>query len=101
MSRVRRSILVSFFFIHVITLSLRNSGLLKPGEMCLVLGCPGSGCTTFLKAIANERDSYAKVDGDVRYAGIDHMEMKKHYKGEVAYNQEGRFVSLSGFRITF
>ncbi|KAI8981169.1 ABC-2 type transporter-domain-containing protein [Trametes punicea] len=65
-----------------------SSGLLKPGQMCLVLGCPGSGCTTFLKAIANERKEYARVLGDVRYAGIDAHEMRKYYKGEVVYNGE-------------
>ena len=70
--------------------------MLKPGEMCLVLGCPGSGCTTFLKTIANERDSYFGVNGDVRYAGIDNTEMNKHYKGEVVYNGEGRLCSFSG-----
>ena len=63
--------------------------MLKPGEMCLVLGCPGSGCTTFLKTIANERKDYARVSGDVRYAGIDAREMAKYYKGEVVYNEEG------------
>lgn len=57
--------------------------------MCLVLGCPGAGCTTFLKTIANERKDYAGVNGDVRYAGIDAAEMQKYYKGEVVYNQEG------------
>ena len=67
--------------------------------MCLVLGCPGSGCTTFLKAIANERDAYAGVGGDVRYAGIDHIEMKKHYKGEVVYNQEGQSVPPPCFQV--
>ncbi|KAI9569434.1 pleiotropic drug resistance ABC transporter [Boletus coccyginus] len=65
-----------------------SSGVLKPGEMCLVLGCPGAGCSTFLKTIANQRDGYADVRGDVRYAGIDATEMAKYYKGEVAYNQE-------------
>jgi len=30
-------------------------GVAKPGEMVLVLGKPGSGCTTFLKVIANQR----------------------------------------------
>ena len=65
--------------------------------MCLVLGCPGSGCSTFLKSIANERASYAGVSGDVRYAGIDHEEMKKHYKGEVVYNREGIRVSFFRF----
>lgn len=69
--------------------SFSQSGVIKPGEMCLVLGCPGAGCTTFLKAIANERTGYASVTGDVHYAGIDATEMSKLYKGETVYNQEG------------
>ena len=69
--------------------SYRSSGVLKPGEMCLVLGCPGAGCTTFLKAISNQREEFAKISGKVCYAGIDADEMAKHYKGEVVYNQEG------------
>ena len=56
--------------------------------MVLVLGTPGSGCTTFLKAIANQRAEYAGIDGEVRYAGIDAQEMAKYYKGEVVYNEE-------------
>lgn len=60
--------------------------------MCLVLGCPGAGCTTFLKTIANERGEYANVAGDVRYAGIDAKQMAKYYKGEVCYNQEGKAI---------
>lgn len=63
--------------------------------MCLVLGCPGAGCTTFLKAIANERHEYARVAGDVRYAGIDAAEMAKIYKGEVVYNQEGERYTVT------
>lgn len=70
------------------TILHKSSGSLKPGEMCLVLGCPGSGCTTFLKAIANQREGYANVSGNVSYAGIDAKDMAKHYKGEVVYNQE-------------
>ncbi|KDQ33995.1 hypothetical protein PLEOSDRAFT_1091717 [Pleurotus ostreatus PC15] len=66
----------------------KSSGVLKPGEMCLVLGCPGSGCTSFLKAIANQRDEFFSVEGDVKYAGLDAAEMAKYYKGEVVYNQE-------------
>ena len=57
--------------------------------MVLVLGCPGAGCTTFLKSIANEREGYARVSGDVRYAGIDATEMAKMYKGEVLYSGDG------------
>ncbi|GJN91548.1 hypothetical protein Rhopal_004571-T1 [Rhodotorula paludigena] len=63
-------------------------GCLKPGEMCLVLGRPGSGCTTFLKTIANQRHGFLGVNGDVSYGGIAADEMAKRYRGEVVYNQE-------------
>ncbi|KAJ3718555.1 ABC-2 type transporter-domain-containing protein [Lentinula raphanica] len=66
----------------------KSSGVLKPGEMCLVLGCPGAGCTTFLKVIANQREEYANVGGQVLYAGMDAAEMARYYKGEVVYNEE-------------
>jgi len=36
-----------------------SSGCVKPGEMLLVLGRPGSGCTTLLKMLANKRKGYA------------------------------------------
>jgi ATP-binding cassette, subfamily G (WHITE), member 2, SNQ2 len=64
------------------------SGAIKDGEIMLVLGRPGSGCTTFLKAIANERSGYAAVTGEVTYGGISAEEQRKNYKGEVSYNPE-------------
>ena len=64
------------------------SGLVKDGEMMLVLGRPGSGCSTFLKTIANDRGSFAEVTGDVSYSGISAEEQRKRYKGEVNYNPE-------------
>ncbi|KDR85534.1 hypothetical protein GALMADRAFT_234460 [Galerina marginata CBS 339.88] len=70
------------------TILHKSSGVLKPREMCLVLGCPDSGCSTFLKTISNRREGYANVSGNVLYAGIDAEEMRKYYKGEVVYNQE-------------
>jgi len=58
--------------------------------MCLVLGVPGSGCSTFLKIIANHaRREYPQITGEVEYAGITADEMAKHYGGEVVYNEEG------------
>jgi ATP-binding cassette subfamily G (WHITE) protein 2 (SNQ2) len=59
------------------------SGVVKDGEMCLVLGRPGSGCSTFLKAIANNRESYAAVEGEVSYGGISAAKQKKQFRGEV------------------
>ena len=68
--------------------------------MCLVLGTPGSGCTTFLKAIANERQGFYHVGGDIRYAGIDSREMAKTYKGELVYNAEGVLQAWSSDFLT-
>ncbi len=56
--------------------------------MMLVLGRPGSGCSTFLKAIANDRESYAEVIGEIAYGGISAAEQSKNYRGEVNYNPE-------------
>ncbi|KAH9469685.1 hypothetical protein Pst134EA_006966 [Puccinia striiformis f. sp. tritici] len=64
------------------------SGSVKSGEMCLVLGRPNSGCTTFLKVIANQRIGFKSVDGNVTYGGIPADVMAKRYKGEVVYNPE-------------
>ncbi|KAH9907615.1 ABC transporter PeaB1 [Xylariomycetidae sp. FL2044] len=45
------------------------SGSLAGGEMLLVIGKPGSGCTTFLKALSNMGDEYKDVNGKVTYGG--------------------------------
>lgn len=64
------------------------TGVVRHGEMMMVLGRPGSGCSTFLKVIANNRQTYASVDGVVSYSGISAEEASKHYRGEVVYNAE-------------
>ncbi|KAL8916273.1 MAG: hypothetical protein Q9172_006380 [Xanthocarpia lactea] len=73
------------------------TGVVRDGEMMLVLGRPGSGCTTFLKALANKRSEYASVTGDVNYGGISAAEQHRHYRGEVNYNPEDdqHFPSLN------
>jgi ATP-binding cassette subfamily G (WHITE) protein 2 (SNQ2) len=59
------------------------TGCLRPGEMCLVLGRPGSGCSTFLKVLANQRSGYEDVEGDVTYGGTDAARMQKHFRGDI------------------
>ena len=56
--------------------------------MLLVLGRPGAGCTSFLKIVANMRDSYTHIGGDVNYGGIDPDTFAKKYRGQVCYNEE-------------
>lgn len=64
------------------------TGCVRPGEMLLVLGRPGSGCSTFLKALANQRFGFESIDGEVTYGGTDAKTMGKHFRGEVLYNPE-------------
>ncbi|KAF8321131.1 putative ABC multidrug transporter [Clavulina sp. PMI_390] len=63
------------------------NGVLKSGEMALVVGRPGSGCTTFLKTLANFRDGFAGIDGEVFYGNMDAKEAKK-YPGQIVFNGE-------------
>ncbi len=46
-----------FDILHNIT------GFCKDSEMLLVLGRPGSGCSTFLRVLANQRETYKAVSG--------------------------------------
>jgi ATP-binding cassette subfamily G (WHITE) protein 2 (SNQ2) len=64
------------------------SGCVKPGEMLLVLGRPGSGCSTFLKILGNQRFGFEEIIGDVKYGGTDAEEMGKKYRSEILYNPE-------------
>ena len=64
------------------------TGVVKEGEMLLVLGRPGAGCSTFLKALANNRKNFAEVTGDVIYGSTTAREQKDFYRGEVIYSPE-------------
>ncbi|KAI9729390.1 MAG: hypothetical protein M1834_006914 [Cirrosporium novae-zelandiae] len=67
---------------------LENShGCVKPGEMLLVLGRPGAGCTTLLKMLANRRNGYAEVKGDIMFGSLDHK-AAKNYRGQIVMNTE-------------
>ncbi|KAK0641047.1 ABC-2 type transporter-domain-containing protein [Cercophora newfieldiana] len=65
----------------------RSHGCVKPGEMLLVLGRPGSGCTTLLSVLANKRAGYASVDGQVHYGSMDAKEAQR-YRGQIIMNTE-------------
>lgn len=65
------------------------TGLAKPGQAILVLGRPGSGCSTFLKTVAGNRSEYLDIHGDIFYSGVEAKKFLKTYKGETVYNPEG------------
>ncbi|KAG1809243.1 P-loop containing nucleoside triphosphate hydrolase protein [Suillus variegatus] len=63
-------------------------GVVTPGEMLLVLGRPGSGCSTFLKTIANQCGEYHAVDGQVFYDAFTQKEIHDSFRGDVTYCPE-------------
>lgn len=64
------------------------NGCVRPGEILLVLGRPGSGCTTFLKTFCNQRAGFEDVLGSVTYGGTDAKVMARDFRGEIIYNPE-------------
>ena len=73
-------------------------GLIKAGELTVVLGRPGSGCSTFLKAIANQTYGFNLDEKSIiSYDGITPEQIEKHFRGEVTYcaETETHFPHLS------
>ena len=73
-----------------------SHGCVKPGEMLLVLGRPGAGCTTLLNVLANNRRGYEEVSGDVKFGSMS-SEDAKAYSGQIVMNTEDEvfFPTLS------
>ncbi|KAI9806468.1 MAG: hypothetical protein M1833_003655 [Piccolia ochrophora] len=69
---------------------LRNfDGLVHAGEMLVVLGPPGSGCSTLLKTMAGETHGFVVDKGSyINYQGISFEQMHKHFRGEAIYTAE-------------
>ena len=64
-------------------------GVLKSGEMLVVLGRPGSGCSTLLKTLMGELHGLdLKDQSTIHYNGITQKKMLKQFRGEIVYNQE-------------
>lgn len=56
--------------------------------IAVVLGRPGSGCSTLLKVLANQRYEFRAVNGDVYYDSITPSQVKTHCRGDVQYCPE-------------
>ncbi|KAI1775922.1 ABC-2 type transporter-domain-containing protein [Hypoxylon cercidicola] len=64
-------------------------GVVHKGEMLVVLGPPGSGCSTFLKTIAGETSGiYVDDKSYFNYQGLTAKEMHTHHRGEAIYTAE-------------
>ncbi|KAH7113019.1 ABC transporter [Dactylonectria macrodidyma] len=80
-------------------------GVVHAGEMLVVLGPPGAGCSTFLKTVSGETNGiYVDKDAYFNYQGVPADEMHNHHKGEAIYTAEVdvHFPQLSvGHTLTF
>lgn len=65
------------------------NGLVRSGEMLVVLGPPGSGCSTLLKTISGETHGFYVDDKSyLNYQGIDAKHMQTNFRGENIYSAE-------------
>ncbi|KAI9650739.1 Multidrug resistance protein [Ciborinia camelliae] len=64
-------------------------GLVRGGEMLVVLGRPGAGCSTLLKTISGETSGFF-VDSNtyINYQGIPMETMHNDFRGECIYQAE-------------
>ncbi|KAK6461711.1 multidrug resistance protein [Scheffersomyces coipomensis] len=64
-------------------------GIMKPGEVTVVLGRPGSGCSTLLKTIAcNTYGFQIGEESRITYDGLTPEDIQKHHRGDVVYSAE-------------
>lgn len=62
---------------------------LQNGELLIVFGRPGSGCSTFLKTLCGQTNgTKISEESSIDYNGIPYKVMHKEFGGEVVYNQE-------------
>ncbi|KAK0630537.1 ABC drug exporter AbcA [Bombardia bombarda] len=64
-------------------------GMILPGQMLLVLGRPGSGCSTFLKTLSGDSHGFRIADeANINYRGISYRRFHNVFKGERVYVAE-------------
>jgi ABC-type multidrug transport system ATPase subunit len=65
------------------------NGTVKAGEMLVVLGRPGSGCSTLLKCLSGDTQGLRlKNDWVIHYDGVPQQKFKKELRGEAIYSAE-------------
>ncbi|KAK5212039.1 hypothetical protein LTR41_002281 [Exophiala xenobiotica] len=65
------------------------NGAVGTGEMLLVLGRPGSGCTTFLKSVTGQLHGLMlTANSEVAYDGVPQATFIRNFKGRAVYSAE-------------
>ena len=69
---------------------LKNmDAIMKPGEVTVVLGRPGSGCSTLLKTIAAHTYGFhLGEESKITYDGLTMKDIENNFRGDVIYSAE-------------
>ncbi|KIW89038.1 uncharacterized protein Z519_10523 [Cladophialophora bantiana CBS 173.52] len=60
-------------------------GVVREGEMLLVLGRPGFVSSALLKALSGQKQGELIVGGEIKYNGVDIEKFKRRFKGDAIY----------------
>ncbi|CAI5758794.1 unnamed protein product [Candida verbasci] len=67
----------------------KMDAIMRPGELTVVLGRPGAGCSTLLKTIAcNTYGFNLDKESTITYDGLTQHDIEKHYRGSTVYSAE-------------
>jgi ABC-type multidrug transport system ATPase subunit len=82
------------------TAKMITGAVIDPQTQLLVLGRPGAGCTSLLRVLSNQRESFDEVEGEVRFGNTDHKHARR-FRQQIILNTEGTYTHLdaSGNRL--
>ncbi|QPG76174.1 hypothetical protein FOA43_003560 [Brettanomyces nanus] len=64
------------------------TGIVKAGSLTLVIGRPGSGCSTLLKTLAGHTSTFVAIEGDIQYNEIPADRLWSRDQNRLAYIPE-------------
>lgn len=70
---------------HGRTILAGIDGVVREGEMLLVLGRPSNFSSTLLKTLSGQIEDGLNVEGDIKYNGVDVQEFRARFQGDAIY----------------
>lgn len=65
------------------------NAVIEPGQMCLVLGKPGSGASEFIQLISGHNiDQFSEIEGKFQFNGMDYKDVMEQSKQSLVYSSE-------------
>lgn len=74
---------------HYFDILKSMDAIMRPGELTVVLGRPGSGCSTLLKTIAAHTYGFdIGEESRITYDGLTQKDIENNFRGDVVYSAE-------------